>query len=412
MSWRETKPMNEKIKFISAYLEDEDYFSDLCEVFSISRKTGYKWIKRYEESGVEGLHDQSRAPHGHPNALSEDVVARILRLRNKHPQWGPKKLRVIMERRNPDLILPATSTIGEVLQRHGMTRARKRKRRSSPYGEKLRSYDYANSVWCADFKGHFPVDGKRCFPLTITDGYSRYILGCEGLRSSRFSPTQRIFKAVFRKYGLPDVIRTDNGAPFSSLAPAGLSSLAVWWIRLGIIPERIMPGRPDQNGRHERMHGTLKMATAHPPRRNFASQQRAFDKFVEEYNEIRPHEGINFQVPASLYKPSERSYPEKIPDPEYPSSFLVMRAYPNSVISFSGTQWYLSAPLAGQLIGLDPLPNKRWKVYFAHVPIGIADINLAKKRANRAFGRLVPTEQDGTITWHQKGLKKSFRTFE
>ena len=411
MTWKATDPMNEKVKFISLYLEGEETVMELCELFGISRKTGYKWIQRYESDGVEALKERSRAPRSHPHATPDDVVTSILRLRRRHPQWGPKKLRVIMLKRYPDMNVPAASTIGEILRKNGMTEPRKRKRRSSPHQEQLRSYDYPNAVWCADFKGHFPVDGKRCYPLTITDGYSRYLLRCQGLRTSRFGPSRKVFEAAFREYGLPEMIRTDNGTPFSSLAPAGLSSLAVWWIRLGIHPERIMPGRPDQNGRHERMHRTLKMATARPPRSSLRAQQKAFDRFQREYNEERPHEGLNMEVPASLYQSSQRTYPEKIPDPEYPADFYVTRAYPNSVISFSGIQWYLSAPLAEQLVGLKHISEDRWMVYFSNIAIGIADLQLAKKRQYRSFGRLVPAEQDPWL-WHDGTGKAYMKTHQ
>ncbi|NIM21254.1 MAG: DDE-type integrase/transposase/recombinase, partial [Candidatus Latescibacteria bacterium] len=221
--------------------------------------------------------------------------------------------------------MPAASTIGEVLRKHGLCKKRRRIRRSSPYNERLGNYDSPNAVWCADFKGHFAVCGDRCHPLTISDGCSRYLLVCRALRRPLFKPTQKIFKSAFREFGLPDAIRTDNGPPFSTLAPGGLSRLAVWWIRLGIRPERIQPGRPEQNGRHERMHSTLKSETAKPPRASFRAQQRAFDRFREEYNEIRPHEALGQEVPASHYRPSNRPYPRELPQIDYPEHFHVVQ---------------------------------------------------------------------------------------
>ena len=313
MPWDETNRMNERVRFIGSYLEDLEPFSCLCERYGVSRKTGYKWVVRYESDGVAGLEERSRAPLLHPHAVADEVLDKILRARKKHPRWGPRKLRVILQRHYPELALPAASTIGEVLRKNGLIQKRRRIRRSSPYGERLGDYGKPNSVWCADFKGHFPVSGERCHPLTVSDGCSRYLLACRSLRRPLFAPSQKVFESVFREFGLPDTIRTDNGAPFSTLAPGGLSRLAVWWIRLGIRPERIQPGRPDQNGRHERRHRTLKSETAKPPRASFRAQQRAFDRFREEYNEIRPHEALGQEVPASRYQPSNRPYPRQLP---------------------------------------------------------------------------------------------------
>ncbi len=399
MPWRETDRMCEKVKFISDYLKEEESFTELCEVYAISRKTGYKWVKRYEEGGLEALRERSRARKRHPNATRDEVVKKILAARRQHPLWGPKKLLIVLERKYSSIDFPATSTIGEILQRNGMIKKRRLRKRSSPHKEPLRVYDSPNAVWCADFKGDFPVSGKRCCPLTITDGFSRYLLKCKVLKSSTLTPTQRVFESAFREYGLPDAIRTDNGAPFSTVAPAGLSRLAVWWIRLGIFPERIMPARPDQNGRHERMHRTLKAATAKPPRPSFQAQQRAFDRFRKEYNEVRPHEALGQEVPASLYMPSGRSYPRKLPQPEYPDEFQVQKAYPNGMISFAGTQWYVSGAVRGEWLGLQELSEQRWMVYFGEVELGIADLRNAKKRNYRHFAHLVPTGRDA-CGWH------------
>ena len=394
MPWARTDWMSERVKFIAAYLEYDACFRDLCRDFGVSRKTGYKWLRRYEVDGAAGLEDRSRAPQSHPNALADDVVQVVLALRRRHPRWGPRKLRILLKRERPHCLLPAASTIGDLLKRHGLARPRRRIRRSSPYGDRLRQYDAPNAVWCADFKGHFPIGGrrgKRCHPLTISDGFSRYLLGCRALRRPLGHYVKDVFEAVFREYGLPRAIRTDNGPPFSTLAPAGLSRLAVWWIRLGIRPERIMPGRPDQNGRHERMHSTLKAETAKPPRSSFSAQQRAFDRFQLEYNEERPHEALAQQVPASLYRPSLRSYPAYLPQPEYPSRFETRLVYPNGVISFfSMTQWYVSACLAGERVGLELCGDGRWRVHYGFVPIGTLDLRQATERRHRQFGRLVP----------------------
>ncbi|MGI9258074.1 MAG: integrase core domain-containing protein [Gammaproteobacteria bacterium] len=385
--------MNERVSFIASYLEAAESFTAVCERYGVSRKTGYKWVERYESDGVAGLEEHSRAPLSHPHAVAADVVAKILKCRKKHKRWGPRKLRLILQQHYPELELPVASTIGEILRKHGLTKKRSRIRRSAPYGDRLGDYESANAVWCADFKGHFPVAGERCHPLTISDGCSRYLIACRSLRRPLFRPSQKVFESAFREYGLPDAIRTDNGAPFSTLAPGGLSRLAVWWIRLGIRPERIQPGRPDQNGRHERMHSTLKSETAKPPRASWRAQQRAFDRFREEYNEIRPHEALGQEVPASHYRPSPRRYPRRLPELEYPEHFQVVRAYPNGVISFESTQWYISACLKSEYVGLEQVDDGRWKVYFGHVELGILDVRNAKERGYRAFGILVSPQR-------------------
>jgi len=317
MPWARTDWMSERLKFIAMYLEYEASFSDLCLDFGISRKTGYKWVRRYEAEGAAALGERSRAPRDHPNAIAADIVQAILAIRRRHRRWGPRKLRVVLARQRPRATLPAASTIGDILKRNGLVHPRRRIRRSSPYGDRLRQYDAPNAVWCADFKGWFYVGGERCMPLTISDGFSRYLLRCHALRHSLHRSTKRVFESAFLEYGLPRAIRTDNGPPFSTLAPGGLSRLAVWWIRLGVRPERILPGRPDQNGRHERMHSTLKAETAKPPRSSFTTQQRAFDRFQVEYNEERPHEAIAMRCPAELYTPSSKAY-AGLPEVEYP----------------------------------------------------------------------------------------------
>src|SRR5688572_658119 len=287
MPWNKTDPMNERVKFIARYLENEEPFSALCEEASISRKTGYKWIDRYEEGGVARLVDRSRAPRSHPHTVSAAVIDVIVALRRRHPRWGPRKLLAVLWRREPRGAWPVASTVGTMLRQRGLVRPRRRRRYSAPYAERLREYAAPNAIWCADFKGHFAVGDARCHPLTIMDGFSRYLLRCQALKRPVFGHSRAVFESAFREFGLPQTIRTDNGAPFSTLAAGGLSRLAVWWIRLGIRPERIVPGRPDQNGRHERMHSTLKAETARPPRSSFRAQQRAFAMFLREYNHER-----------------------------------------------------------------------------------------------------------------------------
>lgn len=403
MPWTETSPMNERVKFIAARLADEEPFSATCERFGVSRKTGYKWLDRYESGGVRALVDQSRAPHAHPHAIAPEITQALISVRKKHRHWGPRKLVEAVRRLSPEAHVPAASTVAGILKREGLVRRKKRRRtRSSPYTEPLREYRGPNAVWCADFKGDFLVGNQRCYPLTISDGYSRFLLRCTGLFTPRSEPAKRVFESAFREFGLPEVIRTDNGAPFSTLAPAGLSRLAVWWVRLGIMPERIMPGRPDQNGRHERMHSTLKTEVCSPPKKTFESQQRAFDRFRHEYNHERPHEALAMQSPAARYSPSARPYPRRVPQPEYPAHFEVQRAYANGTISFRRIHWYVTFPLAGELVGLEQLGECCWKVFFGPVLLGVLDVRNYKKSSRQGdYGTLmrpdglvdVPTER-------------------
>jgi transposase InsO family protein len=397
--------MNERVRFVAAMLEAEESFTELCERFGISRKQGYKWKERYESGGVAALADRSRAPHDHPQRVASSVIELVTSARRKHPTWGPRKLLVLLRRHYPQIELPVASTVGEILKRHGLVGTRKRRRRSEPYGSRLREYDGPNRVWCADFKGHFAVGGSRCNPLTISDGFSRYLLCCKGLKSTTNRPVRQVFERTFREFGLPDAIRTDNGAPFSSLAPGGLSRLAIWWIRLGIRPERIMPGRPDQNGRHERMHRTLKTETARPPRSSMRAQQRCFDAFQNEYNNDRPHEALGQETPASLYRASLKRFPKTLPELEYPDHFHVERTYPNGVISWAGTQWYLSGSLKNELVGLEEVDDDRWRVFFGHVLIGVLDVRRTKLLKNRrSFGLLVRT--DGEVTSRRRRKRR------
>jgi len=395
MPWKETSAVNERMKFIVGFLEGDESFSELCERFGISRKQGYKWRDRYEAGGVDALRDRSRAPLHHPQAVADSVARLVVEARRRHPRWGPRKLLVVLKRAHPDVEFPVASTVGELLKKRGLVSPRRRRHRSAPYEDRLGGFDEPNAVWCADFKGHFPVGGQRCNPLTIMDGCSRYLLCCKALESSLSAPTQRTFERVFREFGLPDAIRTDNGAPFSSLAPAGLSRLAVWWIRLGIRAERIMPGRPDQNGRHERMHLTLKAETARPPRSSFQAQQRAFDAFRREYNCERPHEALANETPHSRYRPSAKPFPARLPELEYPDYMRVQRVQHNGVISVDGVQFYISNCVDEEYLGLEAVGDGCWKVYFGPIPLGLLDARRAKPLRNRRlFGVLV--RSDGT----------------
>ena len=383
--------MEQRLKFIAAYLEsEEDAFIDLCDRFEIARSKGYKWIERYKHGGVEALADRSRRPHTNSRAIAPSLVHLLLDARSRHPTWGPRKLIALLSRKYPRLELPAASTVGDILRRNGLVATRRRRRAGRRQPDHLGSFDEPNGIWCADFKGWFLVGGSRCSPLTISDGFSRYLLSCTAMRTTLTRPVSRLFEAAFQQYGLPKAIRTDNGPPCVSVTTGGLSRLSVWWIKLGIRPERILPGRPDQNGRHERMHRTLAAEAVRPARQSFPAQQRAFNAFMDEYNNVRPHEALDQQPPASLYRSSSRTYhPHRLADPEYPSNFHVERAYPNGVITFAQTQWYLSTCLAGELVGIETVEDGCWRVHFGPVPLGLIDVRRRIHRNQRNFGMLV-----------------------
>jgi transposase InsO family protein len=362
--------MDERTQFIAACLLAEESMSALCRGFGISRKSGYKWLARYEAGGPPALVDRSHAPHRQPAAVPAGLARAILAGRAKHPQWGPRKLRAWLAQRG-DGPWPAPSTIGVLLHRAGLTVARRRRPRRPDPGVPTAAAG-ANAVWAADFKGWFRTgDGRRCDPLTISDLYSRYLLRCQVVGAAQLELVQPLFEATFREYGLPHVIRTDNGPPFGGLGL--LSRLAVWWIRLGIRPERIAPGHPEQNAVHERMHRTLKAETAAPPQATLTAQQRAFDRFRREYNDERPHEALGQRPPATAYTGSPRCYPARLPEVEYPETFVVRRAHPNGDIKWRGHRVRTSEALAGQLVGVEAIADGQWRVWFGPVALGWLD---------------------------------------
>lgn len=379
MPWKETCLMEERIKFIVYYLDHELSMSALCREFGISRKTGYKMVERYFEGGCDGLKDCSRAPFHHPNMVVESVEQAIVTARQRHPSWGPKKLRVWLIRQDGSVNWPAASTIGQILCRHGLTVSRRRSRKTRVYEEPFIGCDSPNAVWSADFKGWFLTgDGSRCDPLTITDNYSRYLLRCQAVRPTGYEAVKPVFEAAFREYGLPVAMRTDNGPPFATSTVGGLSRLSVWWLKLGIIPERIEPGKPAQNGRHERMHRTLKQETASPPKRTWRAQQMAFIRFRKEYNQDRPHEAIGQRTPADLYVVSPRPYPLILPEMTYPDDMAIRWVKSQGDISWRSRHVYLSETLAGELIGLRQISDRIWDIYFG--PVRLAQLDSFEKR--------------------------------
>lgn len=373
MTWKETCAMNERLGFVLEVEQTERSVSELCRVFGISRKTGYKFLERYRQFGPAGLEERSRAPHTHPNAMSKETAAQIVRLRQRFPDWGPVKLLDWLERHKPHLALPASCTAAELLKREGLVKPRARKRHSTPYGAPLVQAVAPNDLWSADFKGQFRMsNGQLCYPLTLSDATSRFFLCCAALGRPTYAQTRPRCEHAFREYGLPHAIRTDNGEPFASTGLGGLSQLSLWWIKLGIIPERIRPGRPEQNPRHERLHGTLKRGCA--VEANFKQQQCAFDRFRYLYNTERSHQSLGRnQTPAMHYEPSARPYPARLPELTYPHTHVVKRVYPSGSICQVGREWFLTGVLAGEPVGLQPIADGVWIVFAGPVAIGRLD---------------------------------------
>lgn len=371
MPWQKVEPMNEKVQFVSDYLSNYFPFTELCDRYGISRKTGYKWIDRYNHSGPEALLDQSRRPHHSPNKTPDVIQQELLSLRSRHPFWGPKKLIWRIKRDHPDWHLPARSTASLILKRNGCVKKRRKSMKRHHPGKSFGLVTAPNDTWALDFKGHFKTkDGIYCYPLTLTDQYSRYLLACDGLFSTKHPPVKQILKRTFEIYGLPTRIRSDNGGPFASISLGRLSRLSIWWIRLGVMPELIELGHPEQNGIHERMHRTLKQETVIPPAKNLKEQQERFNHFRNEFNYERPHEGIDMQPPADVYKPSFSPMPKKLPQIEYPDHFEIRLVSKNSGIKWKKKRVLVSHLLAGEYVGLEEVDYGLWNVYFGPVWLG------------------------------------------
>jgi transposase InsO family protein len=392
MSWTETCAMTERIDFVSQLLKGERGMTDLCEVYGISRKTGYKWLDRFRSGGGAAMTDRSHAPLRQPRAVAAPMVARLLQVRAQHPSWGPRKLLAWLEAHDRAAPWPAASTVGEILRRHGLVQARRRRPQSAQSIDVgLVQPKAPNDLWCTDFKGQFRTqDGRYCYPLTLTDSVSRYLLTCKAMLSPSEEQAKPWFARAFRQYGLPTTIRSDNGSPFASNALGGLSRLSVWWIKLGIVPERIEPGCPQQNGRHERMHRTLKAETTRPAGANLLGQQRKFDSFVNEFNFQRPHEALEQRPPSVLYRASDRPYPSKIAPIQYPDGYATRQVRHNGQIKFAGQMVFVSEVLCGEPVGLYQVDEHLWRLYFSMVPLGILDtqtmciIRTQQHRSNQA----------------------------
>jgi transposase InsO family protein len=370
-----TYPMREKRLFIEAVLAKHYSMSELCRQFGISRKTGYKWWRRFQEAGLPGLAELDRVAYRHPHATSEQVVKLVISARRAHPSWGPRKLRAWLTGRGHGDVVPAASTIGAILQREGLVGRTRRRLRPGEFTSTLTEQKHPNAVWAADFKGQFSLrGGPKCYPLTITDGFSRYLLRCQALLHPTSDETQAVFEAAFYEYGLPDVMRTDNGVPFSSRS--GISALSVWWVKLGIRPERTARGKPTQNGRHERMHRTLKMDAIRPEmvKGSQWAQQRVFDRFRKEFNEERPHEALGQRPPSSLYRLSSRTYPTPLREPQYDQGYEVQRAGADGSVVVGGRRYALSTLLRREPIGLQEQEDGRVTVHYG--PLELATISV------------------------------------
>ncbi len=377
MPWKECNRMDERLRFVARLLDGEK-MAVACREFGISRKTGYKIFARYKEFGVRGLEDRSKSAYRHPNKLPFQVEKAILRIKQEHRSWGAPKIRDKLIKEFPMIKPPAVSTIHVALDRHGLVRRRKR-RRYKARGTPLSMAPTPNALWCADYKGQFRLGNRKyCYPLTITDQRSRYLLACEGLESTKEAGAFEVFERTFKEFGLPAAIRTDNGAPFASPhALFGLSRLSVWWLRLGINIERIKPGCPQQNGRHERMHLTLKKEATKPASYNFLQQQERFDDFIEVYNNERPHQGLGGMYPGELYTPSAREffYPEA---PEYPFHDRTIKITKCGRICIGRRKINLSVVFAGQYVGVREVADEVWLVSFMDYDLGFFDSELHK----------------------------------
>lgn len=374
MPWKVSHPMTERMNFVSR-LQAGERLTDLCREFGISRKTGHKFWSRFKARGLGGLEDQSRAPVRRPRKTAPEVEQLLLEMRRAHPNWGGRTLRDVIGREHPELRLPGSWTVAQILKRNGLVKARKRRRYPREYSNTLTKPEAPNSVWGIDYKGQFRLGiGRYCYPLTISDLHTRFLLTTESLESTDEAGAREVCEGTFAEFGLPAVIRSDNGTPFASQGLGGLTKLSVWWMRLGIKHERIEKGHPEQNGIHERMHRTLKAATTRPAGANSLIQQERFDHFRQEFNERRPHQALGMKRPAEVYTPSERKLKTPLPDPTYPLHDDVLRVRSGGHLRLPlGRQTFLSDALTGQLVGLRERENGTWLITFMALDLGFYD---------------------------------------
>src|SRR5882757_9389653 len=384
MPWKESRIVDQRLQFLSSYQKEEMSVSDLCREFGVSRQTGYRWINRYKEVGPEGLLNRSSKPNGCSHATTEAIENEIFALRSKHPSWGARKLKARPEMLEPEVSWPAASTFGNILRRAGLTSPKRKKRRTTPYSEPFSEVTAPNQLWCMDFKGYFSTgDGTRCDPFTITDAHSRYLIRCQIVSRMDLSQVWAICEAAMREYGMPVRIRTDIGAPFAGTGLLGLSKLSLGWMKLGIVHERIQAGRPQQNGRHERMHRTLKEDNTKPPAASLRAQQSRFDNFRYVFNNERPHEGLNNQVPASLYIPSSIRLPRKLPEFTYPKGLMMRRVNNSGDISWHKNRIFISEVFRFEELAFELITPGFYRVFFRDMDIGELNVEELRFRAAR-----------------------------
>lgn len=367
--------MDQRLQFVRDALSERFDMTGLCLRYGVSRRIGYKWLARFEAEGKPGLADRSRRPHTCPTQIRHALAEILCEFRRLHPDWGARKLLKVLRGRHPEIEdWPAASTAADLLARRGLVRQRRRRRPHAHPGGVPIATAAPNDLWTADFKGQFRTgNAVYCYPLTIADQHTRFLLSCHGLLSTESATARPVFERAFREYGLPGAIRTDNGVPFATQAIHGLSYLNVWWMRFGIAHQRIHPGCPQENGAHERMHRTLKRSAVKPGQRTCGAQQRQFDAFRLEYTTERPHEALGQETPASRYRPSPRVYPTNLPTPEYPGHFLVKRVTDAGTFRFQQRLLYIANALVDQQIGLEETDDGVWAIYFNTVLIATLD---------------------------------------
>lgn len=379
MSWQKSSVKYQKMRFIADWLGNEYSVSALCRRYQISRQCGYELINRYQEEGELAFEERSHARHNHPNQTPQAITQIILETKHRFLTWGSVAIKAWLENKYEDQNWPAASTIGDILKKHGLVKKRYPKRRVPAFTEPLKDCSAPNQVWSADYKGQFRLANQQyCYPLTITDNFSRYLFCCDAFEKIDAKKAIKSFEKIFYEYGMPDAIRTDNGYPFAGTAIGGLSRLSVWLLKLGVLPERIEPGCPQQNPRHERMHRTLKAGINLNTKASIKEQQKWFDHFKKEFNEQRPHQALGLKRPAQIYQHSLRSYPTEIPEIFYPNHFLIRKVRTNGEINYFGKKYFVSEILHGEPIGLEMIDEDRAIVYFAKLKLGIIDSKLNK----------------------------------
>lgn len=392
MAWKEFKVEDQRLNFIEACIEGKLTMAELCRMYEISSKNGYKWLNRFKAEGVEGLKDRSRKPHTQALEIGQEITRDILAVRHCYSSWGPKKVLAYLQSKYPDILWPSTTTIGNVFKKNGLIVPRKFRRRVPARTEPLIHCQFSNDVWCGDFKGRFLTkDGNKCEPFTLTDGSSRFLIRCLRLNSNDVPHVWAVLETAFREYGLPLFFRSDNGPPFATCGAGRLSKLSINLIKVGVTPEWIDPGKPQQNGRHERMHLTLKLETATPPELTLEEQSMKFDEFINYYNNIRPHEAIDQKTPGSIYQPSSRIWNRKLQSPEYPKGMIIRKVRPAGQISLKpfASDLFIGSALVGEPVGLKEVGDSLYEVFYGPIMLGKIDktkkliLPQGNKRKNR-----------------------------